>query len=357
MGFTRIANAAVRRAMRWSVVPIALALAPPVAAKGGVTPLFVDSAPLQVTISGPINAIARAADRSTEPQDATISVNGETHQIALSARGVSRRRTENCRFPPLSVLFKTKPAETSLFDGQKRIKLVTHCRAEARFDQYVLREYAAYRLYNQLTDESLRVRLAKVRYEDKGKIVAERPAFFIEDIDDAGRRLGLKKIEASDVPVSAFGSEDVARYMLFQYMISNLDWDMTHGPQLNDCCHNSKILGPTLESRTGLTPVPYDFDYSGLVDSPNAIPPVVIPVTKVTQRYYRGYCSHNEETRRAVAQFAAAQGKLSAELASIPDLDDRSRSAMDKFIADFFADTATADGVERRLIKACRKNS
>ena len=239
MGFAGSAITAMTRSVRSLPLLLAIAVASPALAKGGVTPLFADSAPLAVTISGPVNAIVRAAQRSTDPQDATLVANGETHAIALSARGVSRRRDENCKFPPLSVLFKTKPADSSLFDGQKRMKLVTHCRPEARFDQYVLKEYAAYRLYNQLTDKSLKVRLARIRYEDAGKLVAERMGFFIEDVDDAASRLGKKKIESSGIPASALDREDTARYTLFQYLIGNLDWVMTHGPQANDCCHNS----------------------------------------------------------------------------------------------------------------------
>jgi len=346
----------MKRGLRSLVVLLALAAATPVVAKGKVTPLFADSAPLAVTISGPINAIARAAQRSTDPQDATLVANGETHAIALSARGVSRRRSENCRFPPLSVLFKAKPGDTSLFDGQKRIKLVTHCRPEARFDQFVLKEYAAYRLYNQLTDNSLKVRLAKIRYEDGGKLVAERTAFFIEDADDAASRLGKKKIENSDIPASAYDRQDTARYMLFQYMIGNLDWDMTHGPQINDCCHNSKTLGATLEARQGLTPVAYDFDYSGLVNAPYAVPPANVPVEYVTQRVYRGFCTHNDETRAMLPQFAAARGKLVAELAAIPGIEERTRSSMESYLDGFFKLIGSPGDADKSLFKVCRKS-
>lgn len=355
MDFARTAIAAVRR---WAgfVGLGALALAAPASAKDATTPLFADSAMLNVEISGPIGAIVRSAARSTAPQDATLAANGETHAIALSARGISRRRNENCRFPPLSVLLKAKPAAASLFDGQRRLKLVTHCRGEAQFDQFVLKEYAAYRLYNQLTDESLKVRLARIRYVDAGKLVAERLGFFIEDVDDAARRLGKKKIENSGILSSALDREDAARYTLFQYMIGNLDWDMTNGPTPNDCCHNSKLVGASLEARTGLTPVPYDFDFSGLVNAPYAAPPPSIPVQRVTQRHYRGLCSHSDETRRLAPGFIAARAGLVAELGRIPGLDARVRESMEGFLAGFFRDIATPQGVEDNLIKGCRKN-
>ena len=360
MDFADNAIAAVTRGIGWpallAVWLVTLASAAPVAARDAVTPLFADSAPLNVQISGPIGAIARAAQRSTAPHDATIAANGETHSIALSARGITRRRSETCRFPPLSVLLKEKPADSSLFARQRRLKLVTHCRADSQFDQFVLKEYAAYRLYNQLTDNSLKVRLARIRYVDAGKLVAERVGFFIEDIDDAASRLGKKKIAAPRIPNSGLNREDAARATLFQFMIGNLDWDMTHGPTPDECCHNSKLIGPTPEARERITPVPYDFDYSGLVNAPYAVPPSIIPVRRVTQRFYRGLCSHNAETRRQVAEFAAARGRLEAELGAIPGLDGRSRATMENFLGGFFTAIATAEGVETNLIKGCRKN-
>lgn len=360
MGFASAAIAAVTRGIGWTALLaaglLALTSAAPASAKGTVTPLFTDSAPINVQITGPIGAIARAAQRSTDPRDATLAANGETHAIALSARGITRRRSETCSFPPLSVLLKQKPADSSLFNGQRRLKLVTHCRGSSQFDQFVLKEYAAYRLYNQLTDNSLKVRLARVRYVDAGKVVAERVGFFIEDIDDTASRLGKKKIEASGIRTSGLDRLDAARVTLFQFMIGNLDWDMTHGPTADECCHNSKLIGPSPEARERITPVPYDFDYSGLVNAPYAVPPPIIPVQRVTQRYYRGLCSHNAETRRLVTEFAAARGRLEAELGTIPGLDGRSRETMQNFLGGFFTAVATPEGVDRNLIKVCRKN-
>ena len=360
MGFAGIAIAAMTRRI-WRLAGLAaglavLAIAAPASAKNEVTPLFAGSETLNVEISGPIEVIARSAARSTDPHDATLAANGETHAIALSARGITRRMRVTCQFPPLGVVFKEKPAASSLFAGQRRMKLVTHCRPNAGFDQFLLKEYAAYRLYNQLTDKSLKVRLARIRYVDAGKLVAERMGFFIEDIDDAGRRLGMKKVEASGIRTSALNREDAARLTLFQYMIGNLDWDMTHGPTPNECCHNSKLLGPPSDAREQITPVPYDFDYSGLVNAPYAVPPTIIPIQRVTQRYYRGLCSHSEETRRQVAEFISARGRLEAELGRIPGLDRSVRASMENFLSGFFADVATPEGVDRKLVKACRKN-
>jgi len=339
------------------LAPIALAAAvigTPATAKDEVTRLFADDTPIDVTISGPVKTIVRKAARSTDPYPATVEANGESYAIELAARGNSRRQPETCQFPPLSVRFVDKPAEQGLFDGQKKLKLVTHCRGGSRFEQNTLREYAAYRLFNVLTDKSFKVRLARVRYVDDGKEVDRKWGFFIEDIDDVGDRVDAKEIGVESVPKTAFIPEDEARFVLFQYMIGNLDWAETDGPGASDCCHNSKLLGATKEARTNLTPVPYDFDYSGIVDAPYAVPPLGIPVRSVTQRYYRGFCINNNEALRLAPEFTARRAALEAAIRSVPGLDQRNQDDMIDYLEGFFEDIATPEEMRDELLKVCR---
>jgi hypothetical protein len=337
------------------VILIALAAAGPAAAQGEVTPLFAEDAPLAVTLTGPIGDIVRRADRSTDPVPAKLTAAGETHAIQLSARGVSRRASKNCQFPPLLVRMNEKPAATSLFAKQGRIKLVTHCRRAKDFDRLVLREYAAYRLYNVLTPKSLRVRLARVRYvDDDGKLMDERWGFFIEDIDDAARRFGGKEIDVPGVPAAALAGEEAARYVLFQYMIGNLDWDMSTGPAGEACCHNSKLVGAKAEAREALLPVPYDFDFSGFVNAPYAVSPPEVPVFSVRMRYYRGLCRHNAQVQATLPAFRSARPQLEAVVASVPELTARDRADMVSYLAGFYQDIATDESVQKKLLRTCR---
>lgn len=332
----------------------ALAAAAPVSAKGEPSPLFAADTPIEVTLSGPIRELVSKAERSTDPLPASLLANGETHAIQLSPRGNSRRRREVCQFPPFLVKFDAKPAAGSLFEKQGRLKLVDHCRNTDAYEKYVLREFAAYRLYNVLTPESLKVRLARMTYTDGGKQVANRWGFFIEDVDDAAKRIGRKELEVETVPSTALDPDDSARYVLFQYMIGNLDWDMKTGPKGSDCCHNSKLLGNSLEDRQALTPMPYDFDYAGLVDAPYAVPPESVPVKTVRNRYYRGLCRHNDAIQRAVPEFLAARPLLEAELRAIPQLDPKERDDMIKYLGGFFEELATPAKVKKNLLDNCR---
>ena len=142
--------------------------------EGPVTPLFASDAPIALTIQGPINAIARSAE--TSPFDACrrrcrLPAPPESYADPPdSPRGITRRRKETCHFPPLRVELAQPAAATSLFAGQRRLKLVTHCRSSAGFQQHLLLEYAAYRMFNLITPLSFRARLATVDY-----VEARRP--------------------------------------------------------------------------------------------------------------------------------------------------------------------------------------
>ena len=214
-----------------------------------------------------------------------------------------------------------------MFAGQKRLKLVTHCQQSPGFQQHLLLEYAAYRLYNLVTPQSFRARLATIDYvEGDGRSHASRLGFFIEDKDDVARRNAMRSPPLGDaVAVDRLEPRAAARFALFEYMIGNLDWSMRRGPAGEGCCHNSRLL----EGPAALLPVPYDFDFSGLVDAPYAVPPDDIPVASVRTRVYRGYCRHHHEAMAAVADFRSKRDALLGRAGPHPGLDERSRQQGD----------------------------
>ncbi len=330
-----------------------LAAAPPEAAK----PLFVSDEMIRITITGPVDEIARASaeSQSTYPGTLTVVGSGETLPIQLAQRGITRRQSDVCQFPPLGVVFPQPPAAGSLFAGQRKLKLVTHCRAAEAFQQYVLMEYGTYKLYNQLTPMSFRARLAKIDYVTAaGKPIISRIGFFLEEIDDVGRRNGRRAARVgSRIPVGQLSSPDAARVGLFEYMVGNLDWAMQAGPVGDSCCHNSPLIGPADGSSATLYPVPYDWDFSGLVDTPYAVPPDSVPVRNVRQRRYRGFCRHNAEARVEIARMRSMQAPLIANFTSVPGLEPRTVAKASAYLADFFADIASDATVEAKLLKTC----
>src|SRR5690606_9238581 len=74
-----------------------------------------------------------------------------------------------------------------------KLKLVTHCLDDKNDGQEnLLKEYLAYKLYNELTDQSYRVQLIRINYVDtKGKVSKiRRYGIIIEDTDEMAERLG-----------------------------------------------------------------------------------------------------------------------------------------------------------------------
>jgi len=318
-------------------------------------PLFASDDVIDLTISGPITGLSRA--EAAKPVPGVLKVQGsapETLPIALATRGSSRKMPETCAFPPLRVEFTQKPGPASLFKGQKRLKLVTHCQSFDKFQQDVFLEYAAYRLYQALTPESFNARLAKIDYTSQnGHPIITRYGFFLEDIDDVAQRNGQVRLRgANHIASSQIDPESGARFALFQYMISNLDWAMTASqPGDENCCHNSRLIGAK-GATTGLINVPYDFDLSGLVDAPYAVPPAGINVSNVRVRRYRGFCAHNEQAQAVAAGLAARRASLLGILDQTPQLGEGYRKRADAYLGIFFDEIASPEKVTE-MLKTC----
>lgn len=337
---------------RIAAILAALALAPQATAQAPSKPLFASDQPLRLTIRGPIGKIAQTAP-SRQTRDAVLSVAGaapETHPIQLTPRGITRLKRDVCQFPPLRVRFTGAPAPNSVFAGQRQLKLVTHCQAQSSFQKHLLLEYAAYRLYNQLTPASFRVRLATIDYvNDDNRPVASRLGFFIEEIEDVAGRNGLRRAVTGDrVPLGQLSAADAARVALFEYMIGNQDFSTRAGPPGEGCCHNSRLIGPTPAGT--LVPVPYDFDYSGLVDAPYSAPPD--GEGSVRDRRYQGFCAHNSQALATASLFRTQRGALLGVLGQIP-LEEPVRRRAATYLDRFFADIADDQRIAAKLFPTC----
>ena len=312
---------------------------------GPTKPLFASDAPIQLRIQGPIATLV--SNRSEVARQGTMVADGVTYPVALSPRGITRRTNDICDFPPLRVTL-TQPAPAgSLFQHQRRLKLVTHCKRPVDFQQKVLLEYAAYRLYNLMTPQSFRARLANIDYVDEsGRPYISRVGFFIEDFDDVAKRNDLRDAhQGALVPLQQIDATSGGRFAVFEYMISNYDWSMRAAPKGEECCHNGRLLAG---APGGFIPVPYDFDFSGLVSAPYAGPPESVPISSVRQRNYRGYCAHIAPARVAAAQTAAQRASYLGLFATIPGLDAKNQARASSFIQGFFADVDSG-----KIFKTC----
>jgi len=338
-------------------VLLAAAAQPAAPASKPATRLFSDDQAIHVTIKGPISAVVSTPAPARTARPAVLQAGAETLPILLSPRGILRRTKVACSFPPLGVQFTAKPPKQSLFDRQKRLKLVTHCRNPSDHQQYVLLEYAAYRMFNVLSPLGLRARLGTFDYvEQNGWPFASKTGFFIEDPDDAAQRNSLAELRiAARIAPSQLDPVTSARAAIFEYMIGNTDWSMRAGPAGDTCCHNFKLLGRAAGAQYGIIPVPYDFDVSGLVNPPYALPPDGLGIDSVKQRRYRGYCVHNRQALAVAAEFRAKRAEIVGVLGKVPGLDGGRQQKAAAYLEGFFQDIATGEDVNRRLLKTCIK--
>lgn len=343
--------------MKWAAagafVSVLLAIAP----ASAQTPLFSSDTELPILIEGPIGSLVRSAPRSTDAVPAALTIEGRRFDIQLSPRGFSRRTLGICDFPPLRIDLDGERQGT-VMQGQNKLKLVTRCQDGTSYEQLTVLEYTAYRLFNEITPLSFRVRPVRTTYRDSARRREEvQFNFLIEDVDDLARRnrrVALD-VQTREVASSQLDPQQAAIATMFQYMIGNLDWDMVEGPAGEECCHNGKLLAASETSRERVIPVPYDFDFSGFVNAPYAVPPEGMPVRNVRSRYYRGLCRYNEQAVAAAELFRSRREQLYAVIDAETRLSPQRRRSSRSYIADFFEVLDDPQRFQRQVIENCRR--
>jgi hypothetical protein len=74
--------------------------------------------------------------------------------------------------------------------------------------------------------------------------------------------------------------------------------------------------------------VPYDFDYSGLVNAAYALPPPTIKIGSVRERAYRGPCRTAQELEGFFAPIRKVRPDITAVYDSLPDRRAHKRNAL-----------------------------
>ena len=315
-------------------------------------PLFAEEAEIALTIEAPWRQLRRLPEnRGPFPATVRIGDGAATVPATVEKRGISRQ--ELCDMPPIRIRFDEDEVEGTPFEGNRSIKVVTHCRKGDRWEQYYVLEFLAYRLYNRITDISFRVRPATLVYADGERDDVDGPhfGFLIEDDRLVANRHGLDAIEVREVAASDLPADETSLFSLFQYLIGNTDFSPQIGPD-DECCHNVKLIGD--DALETLYAVPYDFDSSGWVDARYAVPPEKLPINDVRQRLYRGFCLHDAGLAPARRRFLERRPALRAVVESEPRLSDRSRRRALRYLDDFYEVLTDDRQFRRRISGACR---
>ena len=257
-------------------------------------------------------------------------VEGDLHKIdtKLTLRGRYRRRI--CSFPPIKLDFSRKDLEkqgiNSTFDDYK---LVTHCDTLPIFEDYIMREFLAYEIYQKIAEASLRVYPLTIEYiykddpEDPTTLVKQ--GFLIENEDELAARKNSKVFEGF------FETEDeklehYESYLssLFMLMIANDDYE--YYTNRNVCILEGEKF----------VPVPYDFDFCGMVNAHYAIPNPNLPTHRIRDRVIVQRYHNKEEIAKAIEYFLSTEEEVIETIETAEYLSKSSRRDVKKYVSTFY---------------------
>lgn len=193
-------------------------------------------------------------------------------------------RLNNCFFPPLKLKISKSDRKESIFKGNKSLKIVLPCKLQKNSNDYIVKEFVAYKFYEIISPYHLKTRMADITLDDvkgsKSKSY-ELKGILIEDIDEVADRYEGNVLDRPMHPLNQHALTSIQNEF-FQYMIGNTDFSTA-------VQHNEKLLF----INNNIIPVPYDFDMSGLVNTSYSVVSQLngenLPINSVRQRLYRGF--------------------------------------------------------------------
>ena len=247
----------------------------------GYTLLFKDEEPLKIKLKYSNKEMNKKTNDSTfiETQ-LSYEQDGvwKDIDVRLRARGNFRRNT--CYWPPVRVKIKKSAAKETIFEGNKSLKLVLPCMMEPDRNDNIMKEYMAYKLYEQISPYHFNARRVDIDFtEIKGRKEKSHQikGFLIEDDDIVADRFEGKVVDRFIHPL-AMDAETSVQNAFFNFLIGNTDISVAYQ-------HNAKLL--YIGKR--LIPLSYDFDMTGFVNPSYATVNETLGIKSVRDRKYRGF--------------------------------------------------------------------
>lgn len=299
--------------------------------KSGIFDVLNFQEVVEVNLEMDVNGII-SNRRNTEKHPATLSftdVNGteQIWNIKVNLRG-KFRRTKCAEMPPLKLNFKKADLKAKGLGKFDDLKLVTHCvEDEEEAKTLILKEYLAYKLFNEISDESFRVQLLKINYVDlETKEQKQHFGILIEDTAQMRNRIAAEKIEPRvNLSADKFYTKSLKKVALFQYMIGNFDWDVRAIRNIKIVKRGDKLLA-----------IPYDFDFSFFVDAPYASTGSDFQITSKTDRIYLGFEEDLKDMEEVKLFFISKKRDLYQTIKDFKLLKMGTRKRMIKYLDSFY---------------------
>lgn len=267
--------------------------------------------------------------------------------IKAKARGNFRRLRENCKLPPLLLNFpKAEKMTHTPFEKQNKLKLVMPCQG----DEYVIREWLVYKLYNLLTEKSFKARLVEVEFQDStGQRKTETQySILLEDEEALAKRNKALLLNIKQLQMEKTDRMEFTKMAVFQYLIANTDWSVPY-------MQNIKLL--STDSLQSPFAVPYDFDHAGIVDAPYAGAAPELEISSVRDRIYRGYCNElNMDFIETFELFNQKKNDIYNLYTSCSLLNPKYLKFVTRFLDDFYKTINNNKSIENVFQKPCTTN-
>jgi hypothetical protein len=314
--------------------------------------LFEDDDLLEITLRFDLSTYFRTKPKKEYlPANITLHLS-ETDSISrdirLRTRGVFRNSW--CVFAPIELNFKRTDFGYADLDSISKLKLVTQCGSGKINEEYLLKEYLAYKLYSVLTDTSFRVRLLTINYIDteKKRKPIRHYGIFIEPVEMLADRTNTIQINTPNLTQKNIIPRIMDRMAIFNYMIGNYDWSIPGQ-------HNVKVLKPGIFDPTGLAiAVPYDFDWTGLVDPSYAIPVEETGLESVRERLFTGICRRREVFLKDLETFSLKKEEFYKVANEFPYLNKSLKKEITTYLDGFFDQLAGRNIVIEDLMNSCK---
>ncbi len=313
--------------------------------------LFDETEPMHITLTLDLKRYQREKHRGEYMQVHFLYQFNDTLHLEktmrMKARGNFRR--SHCNLAPFWLNIRKADVKNRHLQDIKRIKIVTHCKGSKAYEEYVLKEYLCYKIYNIISPVSFRVRLVRMAYVDSGRKnkVTGGWAFMIEPEAMLAQRTGALVVKRDNLTTLLMRPGEIDLVALFQYMIGNADYSVVGR-------HNLKIVGLPGFGVEGYTPVPYDFDYTGLVDAYYAVPGENLGLTSVRERYYLGPCREDEAFIAAIEHINQCREEILQLVNGFDYLDTKYKNEVIHYLEQYFELTGQYQSLIPSLQRTCR---
>lgn len=267
-----------------------------------------------------------------------------TMKAKLRTRG--HMRLDICSFPPLKLKINKDDLHAHNLSEWNEIDIVNHCHDTDGHNQLVLKEYLAYKLWELVSPHYFRTQLIRLHYinPDGTEEHEDAYAFLVEHPEELCHRLNARRINTKVISQAAIEKTPFLKATLFQFMIGNTDWYIPTR-------HNLEFLG--IPGNKFLVTIPYDFDYSGMVNASYAAAHESLGLSSVTVRFYQGWCHTEEEVREQLKIFLEQKENILAMPGKIEGMNEKTIKECVNYLQGFFDVIENPKKLENQVLKHC----